>query len=201
MHKTWFLNWLFLFAVLLSYQSIEAQSKSKVADKPNNQMSRDQTLFKDDDGKAYQFCSSEDNATTYINDLTDDYLKPTGRFKRISVGLEREAPAVVKHNNKYYVLSSACTGWNPNAAAFSVSDSAMGNFKMMGNPCIGKDSEFTFFPQSTYILPVVGKENLYIALFYKWNKTDLENSRYVWLPMHFENDKMVIVWKEKWKLP
>jgi len=35
---------------------------------PNNQMSRDMTLFKDEDGKAYQICSSEDNKTMYINE-------------------------------------------------------------------------------------------------------------------------------------
>lgn len=38
--------------------------------RPNNAMSRDQTVFVDDDGRAYQFASSEDNATLYINELT-----------------------------------------------------------------------------------------------------------------------------------
>ena len=46
--------------------------------RPNNQMSRDMTLFKDDDGKAYHIFSSENNATMHISLLTDDYLKPTG---------------------------------------------------------------------------------------------------------------------------
>ena len=48
--------------------------------RPNNAMSRDQTLFVDDDGRAYQLYSSENNATLYISELTDDYLRPSGRF-------------------------------------------------------------------------------------------------------------------------
>ena len=39
--------------------------------RPNNSMSRDQTVFVDDDGKAYQFASSENNETMYIRDRQD----------------------------------------------------------------------------------------------------------------------------------
>ncbi len=168
--------------------------------RPNGQMSRDQTLFKDTDGRAYQICSSENNETLYINELTDDYLKPSGVYRRVFIGLSREAPAVVRHNNIYYILSSGCTGWDPNPAAYGVADSIMGDYRIIGNPCRGKDADKTFFAQSTYILPVQGKENVYIALFDRWNKLDLPDSRYAWLPMHFENDSMVIEWKDEWKI-
>lgn len=168
--------------------------------RPNDQMSRDQTLFKDSDGKAYQLCSSENNATLYVNELTDDYLKPNGNFNRIFVGLSREAPAIVKHEGKYFILSSGCTGWDPNVAMTAVSDSIMGNYQMINNPCFGLDADKTYYAQSTYILPVYGKTNSYIALFDRWNKTNLEDSRYVWLPMHFENGKMIITWKDKWTI-
>jgi hypothetical protein len=136
----------------------------------------------------------------YVNELTDDYLKPSGKFKRIFIGLSREAPAVVKHNQKYYVLSSGCTGWDPNPAAVAVSSSIMGDYQLLGNPCLGKDGDKTYFAQSTYILPVAGKENSYIALFDRWNKTNLEDSRYIWLPMRFEKEKMIIDWKDEWSL-
>ena len=66
--------------------------------RPNGAMSRDQTVFVDDNGKAYQFYSSENNATLYISELTDDYLKPTGRYTRNFVKQSREAPAVFKYN-------------------------------------------------------------------------------------------------------
>ena len=166
--------------------------------RPNDAMSRDQTIFVDDDGKAYQFASSENNATLYINELADDYLRPTGKFTRNFIGESREAPAVFKHDGKYYLLSSGCTGWDPNQAELAVADSIMGEWKTIGDPCTGNDADKTFYAQSTYVQPVYGKKDLVIAMFDRWNKTDLENSRYVWLPLNFDNGKITIPWIEKW---
>ena len=56
----------------------------------------------------------------YISLLTDDYLKPSGRFTRNFVKESREAPAVFKYNGKYYMLSSGCTGWDPNIAEMRI---------------------------------------------------------------------------------
>lgn len=164
--------------------------------RPNGAMSRDQTVFVDDDGKAYQFASSEDNATMYINELTDDYLKPTGRFTRNFVGASREAPAVFKRGGKYYVLTSGCSGWDPNTAQIAVADSIMGSWKVLGDPCRGTDAEKTFYAQSTYVQPVHGSTDRYLAMFDRWNKTDLEDSRYVWLPIEWTPDGMpTIPWR------
>ncbi len=168
--------------------------------RPNNAMSRDQTVFVDDDGKAYQFCSSENNATLYINELTDDYLRPTGRYTRNFIKMSREAPAVFKHDGKYYMISSGCTGWDPNQAELAVADSIMGEWKVIGNPCTGKDADKTFYGQSTFVLPVAGKKNGLIAMFDRWNKTDLRDSRYIWLPFTFTNGKMTIAWQETWNV-
>lgn len=166
--------------------------------RPNNAMSRDQTIFVDDDGKAYQFASSENNQTLYINELTDDYLRPTGRYTRNFIDAAREAPAVFKHDGRYYMLSSGCTGWDPNKAELAVADSIMGDWKVIGDPSTGKDADKTFYAQSTYVQPVMGKNNLYIAMFDRWNKIDLENSRYVWLPISITDDKITIPWRESW---
>lgn len=168
--------------------------------RPNDAMSRDQALFVDDDGKAYQFSSSENNQTLHINELTDDYLRPSGRYVRRFIGESREAPAVFKHNGKYYMLSSGCTGWDPNEAEIAVSDSIMGEWTSLGNPCRGKDADKTFYGQSTYVQPVYGKENFYVAMFDRWNKTDLENSRYIWLPLTFDNGKITIPWRDRWNM-
>ena len=168
--------------------------------RPNNAMSRDQTVFVDDDGRAYQFYSSENNETMYISLLTDDYLKPSGRFTRNFVKESREAPAVFKYNGKYYMLSSGCTGWDPNVAEIAVADSIMGTWKTIGNPCTGPDADKTFYAQSTYVQPVIGKKDAYIAMFDRWKKKDLEDSRYVWLPVLVKDGKITIPWHEKWTL-
>ncbi len=168
--------------------------------RPNNGMSRDQTLFVDDDGRAYQFCSSENNRTIHINELTEDYLKPTGRFVRRFAGQSREAPAVFKKDGKYYMLSSGCTGWDPNEAELAVADSIMGEWTVLGNPCKGLDADKTFYGQSTYVQPVHGKKDCYIAMFDRWNKTDLEDSRYIWLPVSFVGAEVEIPWSETFTL-
>ena len=165
--------------------------------RPNNAMSRDQTVFVDDDGKAYQFASSENNATMYINELTDDYLKPSGKFTRNFIGESREAPAVFKRGGKYYVLTSGCSGWDPNTAQMAVSDNVMGPWTVLGDPCRGTDADKTFYAQSTYVQPIYGIKDKYLAMFDRWKKTDLKDSRYVWLPIEWSNDGMpVIPWKD-----
>jgi beta-galactosidase len=168
--------------------------------KPNDQDSRDQTVFKDDDGRAYHICSSEWNKTLYISLLSDDYKKPSGIFTRNFINESREAPAVFKHEGKYYMITSGCTGWDPNTAQVAIADSMLGKWTMLGNPCKGPDADSTFHSQSAFVLPVSGRNNTFIAMFDRWNKTNLADSRYVWLPLTFENGRILIEWKDQWKL-
>ena len=168
--------------------------------RPNGQMSRDMTLFKDDDGKAYHIFSSEMNATMHISLLTDDYLKPTGTVNRIFIDKSREAPAMFKRNGKYYLITSGCTGWSPNPAMLGSAGSIMGEWTELYNPCIGPNSDSTFIAQSTFVLPIENKPDHFIFMADRWNKTNLEDSRYVWLPMVFRNDSVVIEWKDSWSL-
>ena len=42
--------------------------------RPANNMSRDDTLFKDDDGKAYFISAANENADLMLYELADDYL-------------------------------------------------------------------------------------------------------------------------------
>ncbi|HEY4322571.1 MAG TPA: glycoside hydrolase family 43 protein [Mucilaginibacter sp.] len=159
---------------------------------PNGQMSRDMTLFQDDDGKAYLIYSSEQNNTMQVCLLSDDYLKPTKTFSRIFVNRKREAPALFKNEGKYYLITSSCTGWSPNAATYAVADRVLGPWKEYGNPCTGPGASTTFESQSTYVLPVSNKPKTYLFIADIWNKTDLEKSNYLWLPLRVENGKVEI---------
>jgi hypothetical protein len=166
--------------------------------RPNGSMARDMTIFQDDDGKAYHFFSSENNATMHVCLLSDDYLTHTKRETRILIDQSREAPAVFKYHGKYYLISSACTGWVPNAASYAVADNPLGEWTQYDNPCTGNDANTTFQSQSTYVLPVAGKSNQFIFLADRWNKTNLEDSRYIWLPLVMKDNKPEIQWREKW---
>ncbi|RPI29088.1 MAG: beta-glucanase, partial [Acidobacteria bacterium] len=67
------------------------------------QMARDMTLYVDDDGKAWHIYASEENGTLQISQLSDDYLRPAGLLFRAFPGGFNEAPAVFKHQGKYYL--------------------------------------------------------------------------------------------------
>ena len=169
-------------------------------ERPNDAMSRDMTLFKDDDGKAYLFYSSEENATMYVSLLTDDYLSQSGTFSRNLINQSREAPAVFKFNGMYYLITSGCTGWDPNQAKYAFSYSPIGPWILSGNPCKGEDADITFGGQSTYILPVDGEAGKYIFMADKWNSNNLISSTYIWLPLVMDGSKPVINWYDSWSL-
>lgn len=157
--------------------------------KPNGNMSRDMTLYKDEDEKVYLFYSSEFNKTMHVVLLSDDYLKPTTTYSRITSAENREAPAVFKFENKYYLITSGCTGWSPNPATSAVADSLLGEWKQLGDPCTGEGAETTFQSQSTFVLPLPGKKDEFLFMADRWNKTNLQDSRYVWLPLKMVDGK------------
>jgi len=170
------------------------------SDRPNNAMSRDMTLFKDDDGKAYLFSSSENNATMYISLLTGDYLHQSGTYRRNLVNNSREAPAVFKYNNKYFLITSGTSGLAPNEARNAIASSPLGPWSLKGNPCEGPNASITFGGQSTYVLPVEGKPGEFIFMADKWNPNNLISSTYIWLPLKVNNDIPTIQWYDSWDL-
>lgn len=121
------------------------------------QMSRDMTLFVDDDETAYHITASEENQTLLISKLSEDYLSLTNNYVRVFPGQRNEAPAVFKKGGKYFMFSSGLTGWKPNPGKLAVTDSLMGDWKFLGNPCRGNEEEKakTFESQSTYVIPVL----------------------------------------------
>ncbi|MGH7940052.1 MAG: glycoside hydrolase family 43 protein [Limisphaerales bacterium] len=166
----------------------------------NGQMARDMTVFVDDDGKAYIFYASEENSTMHVSLLTDDYLRTSGKYSRILIGRNREAPAVFKHNGRYYLITSGSTGWDPNAAESAVADSIFGPWTELGNPCAGPNADKTFSGQSSFVLRILASNRL-IFMADRWNKWDLSNSRYLWLPLEFDGDsRPQVIWRDSWSL-
>jgi len=170
------------------------------------QMARDMTVFVDDDGKAYHIHASEENATLHIAELTEDYLDFTGRYIRVLPDGRNEAPAICKWQGKYWMIISGLTGWAPNPARSAVADSIWGPWKPLGNPCKGRNPanelgpEKTFGGQSTFTLPVTGKPGAFIVMFDEWHPRNPIDGRYYWLPLEFEEDGLVVRFRETWDL-
>ena len=191
----------------------------------SGQMSRDMTLYVDDDGKAYHIFSSEENYTLHIAELTADYLHHTGRYTRMAPGGQNEAPAIFKHDGTYWMITSGCTGWAPNEARMFSAPSIWGPWTQHPNPCRGPLAEKTFNGQSTFVLTLNDSDltnlksqtsnlkpqtsnlksqtsNLksnYIFMADIWRPQHPIDARYIWLPIEFEDGKPVIRWRDEWQ--
>lgn len=180
--------------------------------RPHGYESRDMTIFKDDDGKAYAIYSSVHNKELHISPLNQDFLDVTDVMTRVLVGQYREAPALFKHKDKYYMITSGCSGWAPNEALAHVADSVLGPWETIGNPCMGANKDFrvaTFYSQSTFVLPMPNSPpGWFIFMADRWKPDDLRNSRYLWLPLTVEEveedlsrPRVSVFWHKRWRSP
>lgn len=169
-------------------------------DLEGGQMSRDMTLFVDDNGKAYHIYSSEENLTLHIAELTKDYLNHTGKYVRLAPAGHNEAPAIFKRNGTYWMITSGCTGWDPNEARMFSSKSIWGPWEQHPSPFVGKYANITFSGQSTFVQQIYGLKDAYVFMGDIWRPKNPIDGRYLWLPIQFENDTPVIKWLDSWDL-
>ncbi|MCQ8242437.1 glycoside hydrolase family 43 protein [Rhizosaccharibacter radicis] len=174
-------------------------------DLAGGQMSRDMTLFVDDDGTAYHLFSSEDNRTLDAAVLRPDWLGHDGRYARILPEGRNEAPAIFKARGRYWLFASGTTGWDPNPARLYVAERVFGPWRALGNPVRGTPEQVatTFGGQSSFVLSLPpGRDGHPRAIFMadRWQPKNAIDGRYVWLPIAWENDQPVLRWHESWTL-
>ncbi|OHT09844.1 hypothetical protein TRFO_04361 [Tritrichomonas foetus] len=175
-------------------------------------MARDMTIYKDTDDMVYAIYSSEENQFMYISRLDDTYTtwatpqefaKDRIDFKgRILDSWSREAPAIFKYDGYYYLMTSGCSGWAPNAATVHRSTMLYGPYEEIGNPCDGDGSDRTFDSQSTYFVDIDAANGKVMYFGDRWWSNDLEHSRYVWLPVYInkKEHRFNLYYTEEWKL-
>lgn len=168
---------------------------------------RDSTLYQDKDGTAYFIYDrhliedkKNEQRCLHIVKLTEDYLAPTSEYKRIEVGLLREAPAVVYHDGYYYMLTSGLTGWAPNRAKYLRARDLMGEWEDMGDPCVDDTAGTTYNTQTTYVFRVEGTDT-YVHMAERHNTENFLHCSYVWLPIRFGKDHTLsLTYCKEWKL-
>jgi beta-xylosidase len=170
-------------------------------DMKGGQMSRDMTVYVDDDGKAYHITSSQENLTLLVSELTDAYLDFTGKYNMVAPGGQNEAPCIFKHAGTYWLICSGCTGWSPNEARMSSAKSIWGPWTQHPSPFVGTAKGYrdmpankTFGAQGTYITTLNGRL-LFMADI--WNPRHLAQSLHLWLPIGFDaQGTPVISWAD-----
>jgi hypothetical protein len=165
---------------------------------PNNNMSRDDTLFKDDDGKAYFLSASNNNADLSLYELTDDYTNVQRQIATLWAGSYREAPAIMKAGGNYFIVNSAATNWDPNQQKFATATAMDGTWSSLSN--VGDATGYD--TQTAFIIPVVGtKTTTYIYAGDRWQDPDLQSSKYIWLPLEVVGGtKLVMNDYDSWQL-
>lgn len=170
-------------------------------DLDGGQMARDMTLFIDPaTARAYHVYSSEDNLTLQIAELTDDFLDYTGRYVTVAPGGHNEAPTLFRRGDTYYMITSGCTGWAPNAARLFTASDIFGPWTQHDNPCRGDGADTTFGGQSTYILPLPGDHFVFMAD--QWRPSNPIDGRYLWLPVQFDPSTSLpfIEFQPRWEI-
>lgn len=147
--------------------------------------SRDCTIFKDDNNKAYLSSSSRGNADLKIYSLQDDYLNVSREINTIWQGEYREAPAIFKRNGIYYMITSYCTGWSPNQAKYGTATSLEGEWSTLTEIA----DETTYQSQSAFI---INQNNDFYYFGDRWDGDDYFNSRYVCFKLDFDGEKMIM---------
>ena len=82
----------------------------------------------------------------------------------------------------------------PGGNVLARSKPKLGKWEQMGNPCIGPDAKSTFNSQSTFVLALPGEQDRFLFMADRWNKTNLPDSRYIWLPIKMKENKPLIKW-------
>ncbi len=151
-------------------------------------MSRDCNVFVDTDGKGYFISSSNENMDLHLYELTYDYKNIASLKTKLYVGKQREAPCLIKRNEYYYLITSGCTGWDPNQTKYAYSKNLGSGWSELYN--LGDST--TYKSQPAFIIPVQGsKETTYLYTGDRWAGAwggKVNDSQYVWLPLEFRSD-------------
>ena len=177
--------------------TVDGNYTQKAHFQPNGNMSRDDTLFKDDDGKAYFISAANNNQDMIVYLLADDYLSVKSQVTTLFKGKSREAPAMFKQNGHYFLITSAATGWDSNEAQIATATDIGGTWSNLTN--LGDGT--TYDTQSAFVIPFTGSRGTtYIFAGDRWQDPDLVGSKYIWIPLQISGTTVTLNDDVQWQL-
>lgn len=174
-------------AAVFYCDSVNGAYKFHWAGRPLGIKSRDCNVFVDDDGTAYFISTTNENQDLGLFKLSDDYLSAVSHTT-LFAGHRREAPAIVRVGDTYFMLSSACTGWDPNQCKVAHSKSLTSGWTELSD--IGNN--IAFDTQAASILKIPNKKGYtYLYVGDRWQDPNLPSSKTIVFPIEFKDDKCI----------
>ncbi|EOD50970.1 putative f5 8 type c domain protein [Neofusicoccum parvum UCRNP2] len=93
--------------------------------RPEGDDSRDLGFFADTDGSAYLITAINTNTNLGLYGLNDGWTNVTAKLATIQPGENREAPALVRDGDSYYLFSSTAAGWYPSQGKYVSTQSSL----------------------------------------------------------------------------
>lgn len=161
--------------------------------------SRDFTVFQDPDtGQAY-LVSSQDHLSMRLYPLTADFTDVDWQHSYpLFEGRRREAPALVKIDGEYAIVTSAQSGWYPNQALYATTSDIADPDGWSELAPVGNNT--TYYSQPTNIMTIEAADGSrqYLYMGDRWNPGALGSSTYVWLPLHVDGTELTMGFHPEW---
>ena len=183
-------------AACFSSPNINGPYRMEWSGRPLGIKSRDCNIFVDTDGTAYFISTTEENQHLGLFRLSDDYLSIV-EHTQLFPWQRREAPAIVRLGNKYFMFSSACTGWAPNQCKLSWSYDLKSGWSQLEN--IGDNKAFR--TQPTAILEIKGsKSTTHLYVGDRWKDPTLSQSKTIILPITFTDTSCHFQYRDSFEI-
>ncbi len=162
----------------------------------------DQTVFQDDDGKAYLICSSVSGRShLYVAPLREADFCGIDTAKEIYKGAGREGNCMFKYNGKYYFCSSDLHGWNASHCYVMEASNILGPYssEYVMN---GTDLSFCHTSQTGFFVTVTGASGSTVVFCGdRWSDFAGNGLGYnVWCPLSFNGGVPTFNDLSKWNL-
>ena len=183
-------------AACFSSPNINGPYRMEWSGRPLGIKSRDCNIFVDTDGTAYFISTTEENQHLGLFRLSDDYLSIV-EHTQLFPWQRREAPAIVRLGNKYFMFSSACTGWAPNQCKLSWSYDLKSGWSQLEN--IGDNKAFRTQPAA--ILEIKGsKSTTHLYVGDRWKAPPLSQSKTIILPITFTDTSCHFQYRDSFEI-
>jgi beta-xylosidase len=170
-------------------------------ERPLGHESRDIGVFTDIDGTSYLL--SEDRGhglhiyrlaadLLSVEEIVSTTLTPAGPHGY-------ESPALVRHDDLYYLFGSDLTGWSTNDNKYATASGLAGPWSAWAD--FAPPGTATYDSQTSAVVTVHGIEQTsHVYVGDRWIEDDLSHSPPVWLPLHLDAGTARLEWRDRWTI-